>query len=73
MKLYSKVNEDVRLKYQKALSNYKKQKEKRNELLQEIGVGPNESAFSKTMGTLWNGSGSECKWEWTTYTKGIHR
>ena len=24
----------------------------KNELLQEIGVGPNESVFSKTMGTL---------------------
>ena len=27
-------------------------------MLQEIGVGPNESAFSKTMGTLRSGSGS---------------
>ena len=27
-------------------------------MLQEIGVGPNESAFSKTMGALWSGSGS---------------
>ena len=27
-------------------------------MLQEIGVGPNESVFSKTMGTLQSGSGS---------------
>ena len=52
MKPCTKVNEDVRLECQEALSNYKEQEPKINELLQEIGVGPNESVFSKTMGTL---------------------
>ena len=33
MKLYNKINEDVRLECQKTLSNYKEQKLKRNELL----------------------------------------
>ena len=36
----------------------KRKKKKKNELLQEIGVGPNESVFSKTMGTLRSGSES---------------
>ncbi|RVW43457.1 hypothetical protein CK203_070341 [Vitis vinifera] len=57
----SKVSEDARLECKEALANFKDQKTKRNELLQEIGMGPtsmHESALSKTIGTLGSGSGS---------------
>ncbi|RVW76324.1 hypothetical protein CK203_049874 [Vitis vinifera] len=59
MKPCNKVSEDVRLECKEALANFKDQKTKRNELLQEIGMGPtsmHESALSKTIGTL--------EWEW---------
>ncbi|RVW82349.1 hypothetical protein CK203_045084 [Vitis vinifera] len=61
MKPCSKVSEDARLECKEALTNFKDQKTKRNELLQEIGMGPtsmHESALSKTIGTLGSGSGS---------------
>ncbi|RVW47620.1 hypothetical protein CK203_113739 [Vitis vinifera] len=61
MKPCNKVSEDARLECKEALVNFKDQKTKRNELLQEIGMGPtsmNESALSKTIGTLGSGSGS---------------
>ncbi|RVW35015.1 hypothetical protein CK203_079876 [Vitis vinifera] len=61
MKPCSKVSEDARLKCKEALANFKDKKTKRNELLQEIGMGPtsmHESALSKTIGTLGSGSGS---------------
>ncbi|XP_019080698.2 uncharacterized protein LOC109123935 [Vitis vinifera] len=61
MKPCSKVSEDARLECKEALANFKDQKTKRNELLQEIGMGPtsmHESALSKTIGTLGSGSGS---------------
>ncbi|XP_059598128.1 uncharacterized protein LOC104881306 [Vitis vinifera] len=57
----SKVSEDARLECKEALANFKDQKTKRNELLQEIGMSPtsmHESALSKTIGTLGSGSGS---------------
>ena len=59
MKSCPKVSEDVRLECKEALTNFKDQKTKRNELLQEIGMGPtsmNESALSKTIGVLGSGS-----------------
>ena len=59
MKPCPKVSEDVRLECKEALTNFKDQKTKRNELLQEIGMGPtsmNESALSKTIGVLGSGS-----------------
>ena len=40
MKLCPKVSEDVRLECKDALTNFKDQKTKRNELLQGIGMGP---------------------------------
>ena len=55
MKPCPKVSEDVRLECKDALTNFKDQKTKRNELLQEIGMGPtsmHESALSKTIGAL---------------------
>ena len=61
MKPCPKVSEDVRLECKEALANFKDQKTKRNELLQEIGMGPtsmHESALSKTIGALGSGSGS---------------
>ena len=61
MKPCPKVSEDVRLECKDALANFKDQKTKRNELLQEIGMGPtsmHESALSKTIGALGSGSGS---------------
>ncbi|RVW12213.1 hypothetical protein CK203_084290 [Vitis vinifera] len=61
MKPCNKVSEDTRLECKEALANFKDQKTKRNELLQEIGMGPtsmHESALSKTIGTLGSGSGS---------------
>ncbi|RVW66255.1 hypothetical protein CK203_066503 [Vitis vinifera] len=61
MKPCSKVSEDARLECKEALANFKDKKTKRNELLQEIGMGPtsmHESALSKTIGTLGSGSGS---------------
>ncbi|RVW32132.1 Retrovirus-related Pol polyprotein from transposon TNT 1-94 [Vitis vinifera] len=61
MKPCNKVSEDARLECKEALANFKDQKTKRNELLQEIGMGPtsmHESALSKTIGTLGSGSGS---------------
>ncbi|RVX06268.1 hypothetical protein CK203_027563 [Vitis vinifera] len=61
MKPCNKVSEDARLECKAVLANFKDQKTKRNELLQEIGVGPtsmHESALSKTIGTLGSGSGS---------------
>nr|CAN80391.1 hypothetical protein VITISV_009402 [Vitis vinifera] len=61
MKPCNKVSEDARLECKEALANFKDQKSKRNELLQEIGIGPtsmHESALSKTIGTLGSGSGS---------------
>ncbi|RVX11573.1 hypothetical protein CK203_015897 [Vitis vinifera] len=61
MKPCSKVSEDARLECKEALANFKDQKTKRNELLQEIGMGPtsmHENALSKTIGTLGSGSGS---------------
>ena len=60
MKPCNKVSEDARLECKEALANFKDQKMKRIELLQEIGIGPtlmHESDLSKTIGTL--GSGSE--------------
>ena len=56
MKPSTKVNENVRLECKIGIERNKNKK--RNELLQEIGVGPNESVFSKTMGTLRSGSES---------------
>ncbi|RVW81720.1 hypothetical protein CK203_049553 [Vitis vinifera] len=61
MKPCNKVSEDARLECKEALANFKDQKTKRTELLQEIGMGPtskHESALSKTIGTLGSGSGS---------------
>ena len=61
MKPCPKVSEDVRLECKVALANFKDQKTKRNELLQEIGMGPtsmHESALSKIIGALGSGSGS---------------
>ncbi|RVX08178.1 hypothetical protein CK203_017670 [Vitis vinifera] len=61
MKPCNKVSEDARLECKESLANFKDQKTKRNELLQEIGMGPtsmHESALSKTIGTLGSGSGS---------------
>ena len=61
MKPCNKVSEDARLECKEALANFKDQKMKRNELLQEIGIGPtsmHESDLSKTIGTLGSGSGS---------------
>ncbi|RVW95080.1 hypothetical protein CK203_025669 [Vitis vinifera] len=61
MKPCNKVSEDARLEWKEALANFKDKKTKRNELLQEIGMGPtsmHESALSKTIGTLGSGSGS---------------
>ncbi|RVW92081.1 hypothetical protein CK203_037088 [Vitis vinifera] len=61
MKPCNKVSEDARLECKEALTNFKDKKTKRNELLQEIGMGPtsmHESALSKTIGTLGSGSGS---------------
>ena len=61
MKPCPKVSEDVRLECKEALANFKDHKTKRNELLQEIGMGPtsmHESALSKTIGALGSGSGS---------------
>ncbi|KAL6314581.1 hypothetical protein AAG906_026921 [Vitis piasezkii] len=61
MKPCNKVSEDARLECKEALTNFKDQKMKRNELLQEIGMGPtsmHESVLSKTIGTLGSGSGS---------------
>ncbi|WKA11308.1 hypothetical protein VitviT2T_028819 [Vitis vinifera] len=61
MKPCNKVSEDARLECKEALANFKYKKTKRNELLQEIGMGPtsmHESALCKTIGTLGSGSGS---------------
>ena len=61
MKPCNKVSEDARLECKEALANFKDQKTKRNELLQEIGMGPtsmHESALSKIIGTLGSGNGS---------------
>ena len=61
MKPCPKVSEDVRLECKEALANFKDEKTKRNELLQEIGMGPtsmHESALAKTIGALGSGSGS---------------
>ncbi|CBI17310.3 unnamed protein product, partial [Vitis vinifera] len=61
MKPCNKVSEDAKLECKEALANFKDQKTKRNELFQEIGMGPtsmHESALSKTIGTLGSGSGS---------------
>ena len=61
MKPCLKVSEDVRLECKDALTNFKDQKTKRNELLQEIGMGltsMHENALSKTIGALGSGSGS---------------
>ena len=61
MKPCPKVSEDIRLEYKEALANFKDKKTKRNELLQEIGMGPtsmHESALSKIIGALGSGSGS---------------
>ena len=61
MKPCNKVSEDARLECKEALTNFKDKKTKRNELLQEIGMGPtsmHESTLSKTIGTLGSGSGS---------------
>ena len=60
MKPCNKVSEDARLECKEALTNFKDKKTKRNELLQEIGMGPtsmHESALSKTIGTLGSRSG----------------
>ena len=51
MKPCNKVSEGVRLECKEALTNFKEQKTKRSELLQEIGMGP-------TTRTLGSGSGS---------------
>ena len=51
----NKVSEDARLECKEALYNFKDQKTKRNELLQEIGMSSTsmyESALFKTIGTL---------------------
>ena len=61
MKPCNKVSEDARLECKEALTNFKDKKTKRNELLQEICMGPtsmHENALSKTIGTLGSGSGS---------------
>ncbi|RVW85517.1 hypothetical protein CK203_044114 [Vitis vinifera] len=61
MKPCNKVSEDARLECKEALANFKDKKTKRNELLQEIGMGPtsmHESALSKIIGTLGSGNGS---------------
>ena len=61
MKPCNKVSEDVRLECKEALTNFKEQKTKRNELLQEIGMGPtsmHDNVLSKITGTLGSGSGS---------------
>ena len=61
MKPCNKVSEDVRLECKEALTNFKEQKTKRNELLQEIGMGPtsmHDNVLSKIMGTLGSGSRS---------------
>ena len=60
MKPCPKVSEDVRFECKEALANVKDQKTKRNELLQEIGMGPtsmHESALFKTIDALRSGSG----------------
>ena len=54
MKPCPKVSEDVRLECKDALANFKDQKMKRNELLQEIGMGPTLMHES----SLGSGSGS---------------
>ena len=59
MKPCPKVSEDVRLECKDALANFKDKKTKRNELLQEIGMGltsMHESALSKTIGACGSGS-----------------
>ena len=61
MKSCNKLSEDATLECKEVLANFKDQKTKRNELLQEIGMSPtsmHESALSKTKGTLGSGSGS---------------
>ena len=61
MKPCNKVNEDVRMECKETLTNFMEQKTKRNELLQEIGIGPismHDNVLSKTTGTLGSGSGS---------------
>ncbi|RVW97934.1 hypothetical protein CK203_021220 [Vitis vinifera] len=58
---HTPFSEDARLECKEALANFKDQKTKRNELLQEIGMSPtsmHESALSKTIGTLGSGNGS---------------
>ena len=58
MKPCNKVSEDVRLECKEALNNFKEQKPKRNELLQEIGMGPtsmHDNVLSKITGTLQSG------------------
>ena len=60
MKPWNKVSEYARLECKEVLTNFKDQKMKRNELLQEIGMSPtsmHESALSKTIGTLGSKSG----------------
>ena len=61
MKPCKKVSEDVRLESKEALTKFKEQKTKINELLQEICMGPtsiHDNVLFKTMGTLGSGSGS---------------
>ena len=61
MKPFNKVSEDVRLECKEAMTNFKEQKTKRNELLQEIGMCPtsmHDNVLSKIMGILGSGSGS---------------
>ncbi|RVW28383.1 hypothetical protein CK203_109064 [Vitis vinifera] len=61
MKPCNKVSEDVRLECKEALANFKDQKTKRNDLLQEIGMGPtsmHKSVLFKTIRTLGSESGN---------------
>ena len=60
MKPCNKVSEDARLECKETLTNFKDKKNEKNELLQEIGMGPtsmHESVLSKTIGILGSGSG----------------
>lgn len=60
MKSCNKVSKDVRLECKEAPTNFQEQKEKRNELLQDICMVPNsmhDSVLSKTVKFLGSGSG----------------
>ena len=69
MKPCPKVSEDVRLECKDALANFKDQKTKRNELLQEIGMGPTSMHECLVQNNWclreWEW---EWEWEWGTYS-----